>query len=40
MHFQELVQEYVPASQRELPKKEFQAKLHSFLIDIQKQHDD
>ena len=29
----------MPASLRELPKKPFQTKLHSFLLDIQK-HDD
>ena len=30
----------MPASLRELPKKHFQTKLHSFLLDILKKHDD
>lgn len=30
----------MPASLRELPKKHFQAKLHSFLLDTLKKHDD
>ena len=30
----------MPASLRELPKKHFQTKLHSFLLDILKRHDD
>ena len=30
----------MPASLRELQKKHFQTKLHSFLLDILKKHDD
>ena len=30
----------MPASLRELPKKHFQTKLHSFLLDTLKKHDD
>ena len=30
----------MPASLRELPKKHLQTKLHSFLLDILKKHDD
>ena len=30
----------MPASLRELPQKHFQMKLHSFLLDIFKKHDD
>ena len=30
----------MPASLRELPKKHFQAKLHSVLLDTLKKHDD
>jgi len=30
----------MPASLRELPKKHFQTKLHSFLLDILKKHGD
>ena len=30
----------MPASLRELPKKHFQSKLHSFLLDTLKKHDD
>ena len=30
----------MPASLRELPKKHFQTKLHSLLLDILKNHDD
>ena len=30
----------MPASLRELPKRHFQTKLHSFLLDTLKKHDD
>ena len=30
----------MPASLRELPKKHLQTKVHSFLLDILKKHDD
>ena len=30
----------MPASLRELPKKHFQTKLHSFILDTLKKHDD